>query len=142
VGICRTPAGGAAASRLTGGLAGAGRPASWGSLPVGPYRLGGLLSEAPDSGPDDDLFRDRVDDPADPRARLVLVRGGEESDQVRAQVDELVADCGRRGVPVTEVVAEDADGPVGRLASVLGLLDFTAAYLGIASGQDRERAGS
>jgi glucose/mannose-6-phosphate isomerase len=140
--ICSTPAGGAAAYRLTGGLADAGRPASWGILPVGPHRLGGLLSEEPDRGPDDDLFRDRVDDPGDPRARLVLLRAGEESDQVRAQVDELVADCGRRGVPVTEVMAEDADGPVGRLASVLGLLDFTAAYVGIASGQDRERAGS
>ena len=55
----------------------------------------------------------------------------------RAQVDELVADCGRRGVPVTEVVAEDADGPIGRLASVLALLDFTAAYVGIA-GPDGE----
>jgi hypothetical protein len=38
---------------------------------------------------------------------------------------------------VAEVVAEDADGPVGRLASVLALLDFTAAYVGIA-GADGE----
>ena len=44
-------------------------------------------------------------------------------------------DCGRVGVPVSEIVAEDAVGPVGRLASVVGLLDFTAAYVGIASGQ-------
>jgi hypothetical protein len=34
-------------------------------------------------------------------------------------------------------VAEDAAGPVGRLASVLALLDFTAAYEGIA-GADGE----
>jgi hypothetical protein len=40
---------------------------------------------------------------------------------------------------VTELMAEDAAGPVGRLASVLALLDFTAAYLGIA-GADGEGA--
>jgi len=86
---------------------------------------------------DDDLFRDRVDDPSPARPRLVLIRAGDEPDVARAQVDELVADCGRRGVPVSELMAEDAAGPVGRLASVLALLDFTAAYLGIA-GADGE----
>jgi CTP:molybdopterin cytidylyltransferase MocA len=80
-----------------------------------------------------------VDDPSPARPRLVLVRAGEEPEVTRAQVDELIADCGRRGVPVTEVVAEDAAGPVGRLASVLALLDFTAAYVGIA-GATEERA--
>jgi hypothetical protein len=127
-----TPAGGAAAYRLAGELAAAGRPAAWGALPVARDRLVGLLTAATGAGPGDDLFRDRVDEPSAARPRLVLVRAGDEPDVVRAQVDELVADCGRRGVPVTEVVAEDADGPVGRLASVVALLDFTAAYVGIA----------
>jgi hypothetical protein len=106
-------------------------------LPAARERLAGLLTTPTESGADDDLFRDRVDDPSPARPRLVLVRAGDEPDVARAQVDELVADCGRRGVPVTEVVAEDADGPVGRLASVLALLDFTAAYVGIA-GPDGE----
>jgi len=128
-----TRVGGAAGRRLAGGLAAAGRPVPWGTLPIAPYRLGGLLAGGTGNGPED-LFRDRVDDPGPTRPRLVMVRTGEESDQIRAQVDELSADCGRRGVPVTEVVAEDAAGPVGRLASVLGLLDFTAAYVGLASG--------
>jgi hypothetical protein len=134
-----TPAGGAAAHRLAGSLAAVGRPSAVGTLPVARQRLAGLLTAPTGAGADDDLFRDRVDDPSPARPRLVLVRAGEEPDVARAQVDELVADCGRRGVPVTEVVAEDADGPVGRLASVLALLDFTAAYVGVA-GASEERA--
>jgi glucose/mannose-6-phosphate isomerase len=133
-----TPAGGAAAHRLVGMLAAAGRPAVFGVLPVARERLAGLLTAPTGAGADDDLFRDRVDDPSPVRPRLVLVRAGDEPDVARAQLDELAADCGRRGVPVTEVVAEDADGPVGRLASVLALLDFTAAYVGIA-GATEER---
>lgn len=126
-----TPTGGAAARRLAGQLAAAGRTAPWGTLPVAPARLGGLLAGAGD-GPDD-LFRDRVEDTGPARTRLVLVRDGDEPEQVRAEVDDLVTDCGRRTVPVTEVVADDAAGPVGRLASVVGLLDFTAAYVALAS---------
>lgn len=130
-----TPVGGAAARRAAGALAAAGLPATWGTLPVAPHRLGGLLAGGTGNGADD-LFRDRVEDAVPARPRLVLVRTGEEPDQVRAQVDELSADCGRRGVPVTEVVADDAAGTVGRLASVVGLLDFTAAYAGLASGRE------
>lgn len=130
-----TPTGGAAARRMAGALAAAGFPSTWGTLPVAPHRLGGLLAGSTGNGADD-LFRDRVDDAVPARPRLVLVRTGEEGDQVRAQVDELSADCGRRGVPVTEVVADDAAGAVGRFASVVGLLDFTAAYAGLASGRE------
>jgi glucose/mannose-6-phosphate isomerase len=130
-----TPTGGAAARRAAGGLAAAGRPAPWGTLPVARHRLAGLLTGDADEAVDD-LFRDRVDDVAPARPRLVLVRAEEEPDQVRAQVDELSADSNERGVPVTEVVAEDASGPLGRLASVLGLLDFTVAYVGLASGRE------
>jgi hypothetical protein len=132
--IGSTPAGGAAAHRLAGNLAAAGRLAAWGTLPVAPSRLAGLLAELEPASPDDDLFRDRVDEGGPARPRLVLIRAGEEPEHIRGQVDELVAECNRSGVPVTEVVAEDAVGPVGRLASVLALLDFTAAYVGIASG--------
>src|SRR5829696_3222522 len=128
-----TSVGGAAARRTAGQLAAAGRAAPWGTLPAAAHRLGGLLAGDPGGG-GDDLFRDRVDDVAPARPRLVLVRAAEEPDRARAQVDELAAHCGRRGVPVTEVVAEDAAGPIGRLASVVALLDFTAAYVGIASG--------
>lgn len=127
-----SPAAGAAARRLAGQLAAAGRPALWGTLPVAADRLGGLLAGG-GSAPDD-LFRDRVDEPGLVRPRLVLVRDGDEAAHVHAQADELVAQCGRRGVPVTEVAAEEGAGPVSRLASLVGLLDFTAAYVGLASG--------
>jgi glucose/mannose-6-phosphate isomerase len=133
-----TPAGGAAARRLSGLLAAAGRPAPYGTLPGAPHRLSGLLAGGTGDGTED-LFRDRVEESASARPRLVLLRLGDEPDQVRAQVDELSADCGRRGVPITEVVADDtgqAGGPVGRFASVAGLLDFTAAYVGLASGRE------
>lgn len=128
-----TPTGGVAARRAAGQFAASGRAVPWGVLPSAPHRLGGLLAGDP-AGGGDDLFRDRVDEAAPARPRLVLIRAGEESDQVRAQADDLVAHCGRTGVPVSEVVAEDSAGPVGRLASVVALLDFTAAYVGLASG--------
>jgi glucose/mannose-6-phosphate isomerase len=138
--IGTTAAGGAAAYRAAGQLAATGRDAAWGTLPVAEHRLGGLLA-GDLTGSGDDLFRDRVDDVVPARPRLVLIRAGDEPDHVRAQADELVAGCGPAGVPVTEVVAEEAAGPVGRFASVTGLLDFTAAYVGIASGtpEDHER---
>ncbi|HST63800.1 MAG TPA: SIS domain-containing protein [Mycobacteriales bacterium] len=137
--IGSTPAGGAAARRLAGNLAASGRLAAWGTLPVAPSRLAGMLAEpAGADALEDDLFRDRVDEVAPARPRLVLIRAGEEADHVRGQVDELVAGCGRSGVPVTEVMAEEAVGPVGRLASVLALLDFTAAYVGLAAGSSDE----
>jgi hypothetical protein len=131
-----TPAAGAAGRRLAAAFAAAGRPAVWGTLPVAASRLQGLLTAPGGGTPDDDLFRDRVEESATVRPRLVLVRAGEEAEQLRAQVEELLAHCGRVGVPVSEIVAEDAVGPVGQLASVVGLLDFTAAYVGIASGQN------
>jgi hypothetical protein len=127
-----SPAAGAAARRLAGQLAAAGRPVPWGTLPVAVTRLGGLL--AGDGAASDDLFRDRVEEPGPVRTRLVLVRDGTEAEDVHTQADELVADCGRRGVAVSEVTAEESAGPVGRLGSLIGLLDFTAAYVGLASG--------
>jgi hypothetical protein len=40
----------------------------------------------------------------------------------------------RGGIPVTEVTAEEGGGPLGRFASLVGLLDFSAVYVGLASG--------
>jgi hypothetical protein len=68
------------------------------------------------------------------RSRLVLIRDGGEADHMQALADQLVADCGRRGVGVSEVAAEEGAGPLARLGSLIGLLDFTAAYVGLASG--------
>ena len=125
-------AAGAAARRLAGQLAAVGRAAVWGTLPVAPTRLGGLLAGSDTAY--DDLFRDRVEEPDPVRPRLVLIRDGGEADDMHALADELTADCGRRGVAVSEMAADEGAGPVGRLGSLIGLLDFTAAYVGLASG--------
>jgi glucose/mannose-6-phosphate isomerase len=126
-----SPLAGAAARRLAGQLAAAAHPALWGTLPAAADRLGGLLAGGSDP---DDLFRDRVDEPDPARPRLVLVRDADEAVDVRRLVEELVADSAGRRVPVTEVTADEGAGPVGRLASLVGLLDFTAVYVGLASG--------
>ena len=129
-----SPSAGAAARRLAGQLAGvAAHPALWGTLPVAAHRLGGLLAGGSDP---DDIFRDRVDEPDQVRPRLVLVRDADEAVDARRLVEELVAAAARRGVPVSEVAADEAAEPVGRLASLVGLLDFTAVYVGLASGSN------
>ncbi|MFL6128840.1 MAG: SIS domain-containing protein [Mycobacteriales bacterium] len=125
-------AAGAVARRLAGQLAESGRPAPWGTLPAAATRLGGLLTGSDIAS--DDLFRDRAEEPGPARPRLVLIRDGGEADHMQALADQLVADCGRRGVGVSEVAAEQGAGPVGRLGSLIGLLDFAAAYLGLAAG--------
>ena len=127
-----SPAAGAAARRMAGQLALAGRAAPWGTLPLATTRLGGLLAGGNTAS--DDLFRDRVEEPAPARPRLVLIRDGSDPDHMRALADQLLADCSRRGVGVSEVAAEEDAGLVGRLGSLIALLDFTAAYVGLASG--------
>ena len=128
-------AAGSAARRLAGQLAAvAGRPAVWGTLPGAAQRLGGLLAGG-GARVDDDLFRDRVDDPEPAaRARLVLVRDAAEAIEVRRLAEQVVAAAAERAVPVTEVAAEEGAGPLGRFASLVGMLDFAAAYVGLASG--------
>jgi hypothetical protein len=124
---------GAAARRLAGLLAGtAAHPALWGTLPGAAARLGGVLAAGAPAP--DDLFRDRVDEAPAVRPRLVLVRDAAEPVDVRRLVERLATDLAERGVPVTEVAADEGAGPVGRLASLVGLLDFTAVYVGLASG--------
>jgi hypothetical protein len=126
---------GAVARRVAGRLAAAGRPALWGTLPTAAHRLGGVLATAePKPG---DFFRDRVDEPEVARPRLMLLRDADEAVAIRRQVDRLLATASRTGVPVTELAADDGDGtagPIGRYASLAGLLDFAAAYLALASG--------
>jgi len=83
---------------------------------------------------DDDIFRDRVDDGADVRLRLVLLRDDDNPASVRrARVSEEVAS--RRAVATTTITAEGAS-PIERLASLVCLTDFATVYLAIAQGID------
>ena len=129
-----SPLAGVAAYRLAGQLAGnAAVPASWGTLPVAAHVFGGLFdgADAVDSG---DLFRDRVDEDSPRRPRLVLLRDSEEEPDIRAHVEATTGALALR-VPVTELVAA-AGGPATRFASLVGVLDFTTVYIGLALGVD------
>jgi len=82
----------------------------------------------------DDIFRDRVDDDADVRLRLVLLRGDDNAASVRrARVSEEVAS--RRAVATTTITAEGGS-PIERLASLVCLTDFATVYLAVAQGID------
>jgi glucose/mannose-6-phosphate isomerase len=84
---------------------------------------------------DDDLFRDRVDEPSPLRLRLVVLRddAGDEMAVRRADVSADVATA--RGIPVSVVSAQGA-APIERFASLIGLLDYASVYLGLAYGLD------
>jgi glucose/mannose-6-phosphate isomerase len=86
--------------------------------------------------PDDDIFRDRVEEAAAPRLQLLLLRDpAGEHPQVTRRADasrELAAD---RGMRVQELVAEGS-APLERLASLVGLVDYASVYLALLQGID------
>jgi glucose/mannose-6-phosphate isomerase len=84
---------------------------------------------------DDDLFRDRVDDEARLRLRLVLLRDddGDEVAKKRAHVSADLASG--RGIPVS-VLGAQGESPVERLASLIGVIDYASVYLALAQGLD------
>jgi glucose/mannose-6-phosphate isomerase len=84
---------------------------------------------------DDDLFRDRVDEAAALRLRLVIVRD-DAGDEVAAQRADVSAEIATgRGIGVS-VLSAQGDAAVERLASLVGLLDYASVYLGLAQGLD------
>ncbi|MBV9097317.1 MAG: SIS domain-containing protein, partial [Frankiaceae bacterium] len=129
--------GGAAAARMACQLAeNAKYPAVPGVLSEAHHNqvvtFGGAFAAA--GADDDDIFRDRVEDEADVRLRLVLLRDDDgDASSRRAQVSEEVA--GERSVPTTVLRAEGAS-PAERLASLVCLIDFATVYLAILQGID------
>ncbi|MCK9893795.1 SIS domain-containing protein [Frankia sp. AgB32] len=85
----------------------------------------------------DNFFRDRVEDEEESvRLRLILLRDPTaERTEVSRQADAAVSAAAERGVGVTELRAEGVD-PLERLASLIGLFDFTGVYLALALGID------
>lgn len=110
-------------------------PALAGALPEAHHNqsvaLDGSLAAA---SADDDIFRDRVEDPDPFRLRLVVIRD-DDAGVATARADASVEIARARGVGVSVVTAEGAS-PFERIASVVGLLDFATVYLGVASGFD------
>ncbi|ABD10137.1 mannose-6-phosphate isomerase [Frankia sp. CcI156] len=100
--------------------------------------FGAGLAAAGDPARDDldDFFRDRAEEDESIRLRLVLLRDPDvERPDVARQAEAAVAVAAERGVGVTELRA-DGGGPLERLASLIGLFDYTAVYLALALGVD------
>jgi glucose/mannose-6-phosphate isomerase len=86
--------------------------------------------------PEDDLFRDRVEDaPAWPKMRLLVLRDTDEVPEVARRADASHEVAERYGVPSGELRAE-GEHPLSRLASLVAPLDFASVYLALAQGLD------
>jgi glucose/mannose-6-phosphate isomerase len=64
-----------------------------------------------------------------------MLRDSEEHPRVLRRREAVVELAGERGVPVTELVAQSG-GPLVRLASLVGAMDFASVYLAILFGID------
>lgn len=128
--------GGVAAARFAAQLAeNAKLPAVWGALPEAHHNqvvaLDGAMAGA---SADDDLFRDRVEEAADLRVRLVLLDDEHAPAETgRVEVSEQLASA--RGVPTSRLRSEGSSA-VERLASLVGLIDFATVYLALVQGVD------
>jgi glucose/mannose-6-phosphate isomerase len=131
-----SPLTGVAAFRAAAQFAGnAGLPTLHGTLPAAARLYGGVL-DSPDSTGIEDLFRDRVEDEDGPRRpRLVVLRDTDEAPDVRAELDTITGTLSERGAPLTEL-SPDVGGPITRLASLIGLIDFVSVYAGLVLGMD------
>jgi hypothetical protein len=123
------------------------------SLPDGAGRAGALRRGAGTGrAADDDLFRDRLEEPAPPRARLLVIGDdGDPSDpalgarsDAQVQLDEVAA---RRAAAALRRLADELgirtsgvdvpDGPpLARFAAAAAFGEFTAAYLALGLGLD------
>jgi glucose/mannose-6-phosphate isomerase len=110
-------------------------PGVWGVLPEAGHNQV-VTFDGPFASGDEDLFRDRVEDP-DPEGRmhLVLLRDLEEDSRVARRAD-VVADLARgRGIEVSELLAEGSSA-FQRLASLVTLGDWASTYLALVLGID------
>jgi glucose/mannose-6-phosphate isomerase len=111
-------------------------PAVLGALPEAHHNqsvtLDGALAGAV---ADDDIFRDRVEEPDSLRLRLVLLRDDDGTGTAASRADASAEIALARGVPVSVVTAE-GDSAFERLASLVGTLDFATVYLALANGID------
>jgi len=84
-----------------------------------------------------DFFDDRAaEEPEGPaRLRLVLLRDRDEHPQAARRAEASRELAGRRGIEVSELVAE-GESPLERLASLIGLIDYATVYLALLLGLD------
>jgi len=112
-------------------------PAVVGALPEAHHNqvvsFDGTLAGGPTA--EADLFRDRVDDEEPLRLRLMLLHDDDGDEAVKARVDVSEQIAHERGVAVTSLRSE-GDGPLERLASLVGLIDYATVYLALLLGID------
>ncbi len=110
-------------------------PATWGVLPEAGHNQV-VTFDGPWAGrSDDDLFRDRADEPDRPVLRLVLLREDGELPPVAERADACALLAAERGVGVSALLAVGLSAPA-RLASLIGLTDYASTYLALAQGTD------
>lgn len=132
-----TPLAGAAAYRFACQLhENAGAPAVWGVLPEAGHNQVVTL-DGPFAGRsgEQDLFRDRVEEPDRPGLRLVLLRDPDESADLAVRADVCADLAGARGVGVTSLLARGTSAPA-RLASLVAVTDYASVYLALLEGTD------
>ncbi|HVV77875.1 MAG TPA: SIS domain-containing protein [Mycobacteriales bacterium] len=110
-------------------------PAIAGALPEAHHNqsvvLDGNLAGA---SADDDIFRDRVEDPDPFRLRLVMLRD-DDGGHATLRADASIEVARSRGVGVS-VLSAEGDSAFERLASIVGLVDFASVYVALATGFD------
>jgi glucose/mannose-6-phosphate isomerase len=141
-----SPMTGTAARRFAGQLAANARyPALHGELPAawhdqaamfdGPYAAGSGVSA------EEDLFRDRVDEPEPTRLSLVLLHDVEEHPRVTGRREIAAGFARDRGVHVVELTTSGTH-PLERLAGLIAHIDYISVYLALAVGVDPSAADS
>ena len=114
-----------------------GLPAVVGTLPEA-ARTQSVLLAGPRAGQADvdDIFRDRVEQPeAATKLRLIMLRDSGEHPETAALAVAAVDLAESRGVPVNVITAEGTHA-LTRLASLVGVCDFSSIYAGLALGLD------
>lgn len=87
-----------------------------------------------ETGSEGDFFRDRMGD-GQLALQLVLLRDDHGDDRAAAGAEAAEQVATGRGLRVT-VVRSEGDGPVERIASLIGLVDFASVYLALLRGLD------
>lgn len=129
-----SPLAATAAHRLASQLAANAKyPAVWGELPEAGHDQIATLDGS--FRGDDDIFRDRVEEPEITGLRLVLIRDAEEHPRVRERCEVCAELARERGVPLTELAAPDGH-PLERLAELIAHADYASVYLALAAGTD------
>jgi len=113
----------------------AGAPAAWGGLPEAGHNQIVVLDGPWAAGADDDVFRDRIDEPERPALRLVLLRDSEELPEVSRRAQAIMDLADGRGVRTSSLRSEGTS-PLARLASLVALTDFASVYLALLQGTD------